>query len=111
MITGRHFESMKQYATFINTARGAVVREEEMIRVLEKRTDIQAVLDVTWPEPPEPNSPLYTLPNVVLTPHIAGSVGKECNRMGRYMADELKHYLKGEELHWEITREKSSILA
>ncbi|MGI5850552.1 MAG: hydroxyacid dehydrogenase [Caldicoprobacterales bacterium] len=111
MITGRHFESMKQYATFINTARGAVVREEEMVRVLEKRTDIQAVLDVTWPEPPEPNSPLYTLSNVVLTPHIAGSVGKECNRMGRYMVDELKRYLKDEELHWEITREKSSILA
>ena len=48
MITGRHFSLMKKYATFINTARGAVVREDEMIEVLRTRQDLQAVLDVTW---------------------------------------------------------------
>ena len=111
MITGQHFNAMKKYATFINTARGAVVREKEMIEALKKRADLQAVLDVTWPEPPEAGSPLYTLPNVILTPHIAGSLGKECNRMGRYMVEELERYLKGEKLHWEISREKASILA
>ncbi|MFY9176772.1 MAG: hydroxyacid dehydrogenase [Clostridiales bacterium] len=111
MITGRHFSLMKKYATFINTARGAVVREDEMIEVLRTRQDLQAVLDVTWPEPPDPNSPLYTLPNIVLTPHIAGSLGKECNRMGRYMVEELERYLKGDELKWEITRDKAAILA
>lgn len=111
MITGEHFNAMKENATFINTARGAVVRENEMIDVLKKRRDLFALLDVTWPEPPIAGSPLYTLPNVILTPHIAGSIGKECNRMGRYMVDELKRYLRGEELHWEISREKASILA
>lgn len=111
MITGQHFRLMKKYATFINTARGAVVREDEMIEVLKERPDLQAVLDVTWPEPPEPGSPLYTLPNVIITPHIAGSLGKECNRMGRYMVEELERYLKGDKLQWEITRDKASILA
>lgn len=111
MIKGEHFSAMKGNATFINTARGAVVREDEMIQVLKKRPDLYALLDVTWPEPPVAGSPLYTMPNIILTPHIAGSLGKECNRMGRYMVDELERYLKGEELDWEISKEKASILA
>jgi len=74
MIRGDHFRLMKQGATFINTARGAVVRESEMVEALQERPDLFAVLDVTYPEPPAPDSPLYTLPNVVLTPHIAGSL-------------------------------------
>ena len=52
MITGEHFAMMKQGATFLNTARGAVVREREMIDVLQRRDDLFAVLDVVWPEPP-----------------------------------------------------------
>ncbi|HLV36706.1 MAG TPA: hydroxyacid dehydrogenase [Spirillospora sp.] len=104
MITGAHFARMKPNAAFINTARGAVVREDEMIAVLSQRPDICAVLDVTHPEPPIPRSPLYTLPNVVLTPHIAGSVGPECWRMGRYMVDELRRYLDGEPLRYAITK-------
>lgn len=111
MITGKHFASMKPGATFINTARGAIVCEEEMIRVLGERPDLFAVLDVTWPEPPSPDSPLFTLPNVVLTPHIAGSLGAECQRMGRYATDELRRYLNGEPLHWRISRERASTMA
>jgi len=111
MITGAHFASMKPDATFINTARGAVVREGEMIEVLRQRPDLFALLDVTHPEPPEPGSPLYTLPNVVLTPHIAGSMDRECERMGRYMVDELKRYLAGEPLQWAISREEAAALA
>jgi len=111
MIKGSHFESMKPNAAFINTSRGAVVSENEMIEVLKKRPDLQAVLDVTHPEPPEPDSPLYILPNVVLTPHIAGSMERECNRMGRYMVDELKRYLNGEPLVYGIDKEKAARLA
>lgn len=111
MITGTHLASMKPNATFINTARGAVVREDEMIDVLRQRPDLYAVLDVTYPEPPEPGSPLYTLPNVVLTPHIAGSMAGECRRMGRYAIEECQRYLAGEPLVWEITREQAATLA
>ena len=106
MITGEHLTSMKPGATFLNTARGEVVREKELIEVLSRRPDLQAVLDVTFPEPPAADSPLYVLENVVLTPHIAGSAGQECRRMGRYMVDELERYLAGEPLKYALT-EKS----
>lgn len=111
MIRAKHFRAMQANATFINTARGAVVCESDMIEVLQERPDLQAILDVTYPEPPVPGSPLFTLPNVVLTPHIAGSTDRECYRMGQYMVDELHRYLAGQPLKWQITREQAAKLA
>lgn len=111
MITGAHLASMKEGTTFINTARGAVVRETEMVEVLQVRSDLFAILDVTDPEPPVDGSPLYTLPNVILTPHIAGSIDTECRRMARYMIDDYRRYLAGEPLLWEVSREKAETLA
>jgi hypothetical protein len=83
----------------------------EMVEVLEERPDLWAVLDVTHPEPPEPDSRLYDLPNVVLTPHIAGSLGRECRRMGRLVVDELRRYVAGEPLVHEITKERATVMA
>ncbi len=111
MITGAHFASMKPDATFINTARGAVVNEPAMIDVLQKRPDITALLDVTYPEPPVPDSPLFRLPNVILTPHIAGSMSNECRRMGRYAIDQCRCYLSGQPLQWQISREAAARMA
>jgi len=111
MIQGRHFEAMKPGATFINTARGAVVDESEMINVLKNRTDIYAMLDVTEPMPPVAGSPLYTLENVMLTPHIAGSLGFECRRMGRSMLEELDRYLSGKALQYEIDENRFQTMA
>lgn len=111
MITGAHFRLMKEGATFINTARGAVVNEAEMIEVLQARPDLFAILDVTYPEPPLPGSPLYTLPNVILTPHIAGAMNGECRRMGQEMIRELRRYLNGEPLCWAISEEQAARLA
>lgn len=111
LIQGRHFERMKPGAVFLNTARGEVVNEPEMIAVLQRRPDLQAVLDVTAPEPPAPDSPLYTLPNVVMTPHIAGSVGRECQRMGQGMVDEFERYRAGQPLRWEITADRAELIA
>ncbi|MDI9546396.1 MAG: hydroxyacid dehydrogenase [Chloroflexota bacterium] len=111
LITGEHFAMMKPGATFINTSRGAVVREPEMIEALQQRPDLFAVLDVVWPEPPAPDSPLYTLENVVLTPHIAGSMNNECRRMGRIVVDELRRFVAGEPLRWSVTREQSARMA
>jgi phosphoglycerate dehydrogenase-like enzyme len=102
---------MKPYATFINTARGAVVREPEMIEVLRARPDLVAVLDVTYPEPPAPDSPLYDLPNVVLSPHIAGGSGQEYRRLGLFMVAELERFQAGQPLANEITRERAATMA
>ncbi len=111
LIDGRLLATMKPYASFINTSRGAVVRENEMIEVLGQRGDLTAILDVTYPEPPLPNSPLYQMPNVVLTPHIAGATGPECRRMGRLMVEELQRYLAGEPFRYDLTREKVRVMA
>jgi phosphoglycerate dehydrogenase-like enzyme len=111
MIQGDHFAAMKPDATFINTARGAIVREDEMIAVLQNRPDLWALLDVTYPEPPVPGSPLYSLPNVVLTPHIAGSLDNECRRMGRLAVEDLRKFVNGEALTWAIGREQAAIMA
>ena len=112
MITGDHFLMMKQDATFLNTARGRTVRGAEMIAALERRPDITAILDVCDPEePPADGSPLFTMDNIILTPHIAGSVGPECQRLGRYMVEELRRYLRGEALRWKITRELAARVA
>ena len=111
MILGSHLASMKRNAILINTSRGAVVREAEMVEVLKERPDLWAVLDVTYPEPPAPGSRLYDLPNVVLTPHIAGSLGTECRRMGRLVVDELRRYVAGEPLEHEITRDSAALMA
>lgn len=111
LVTGTLVASMKDYATLINTSRGTIIAQGELVEVLRKRPDLTAVLDVTDPEPPEQDSPLLTMPNVVLTPHIAGSLAQECQRMGRYMVEELRRYLAGQPLRWRITREAASRLA
>jgi len=111
LIQAKHFNSMKPGAAFINTARGAVVNEPEMIQVLEERKDLFAVLDVTHPEPPETNSKLFELPNIFLTPHIAGSMNRECWRMGQVIVEELTRYLEEKPLLFEINQERAKYLA
>ena len=106
-----HFEAMMNYATFINTGRGAQVEEDGMLEVLEKREDLCALLDVTISEPPVEGSKFYTLPNVFLSPHIAGSQGWEVRRMAELVIDEFENYLNGRPTPYEITPEKLAKMA
>lgn len=111
LITGKLIAALPPGGTFINTARGAIVREDELIAVLQQRPDITAVLDVTWPEPAAPDSPFYDLPNVFLTPHIAGSEQGECARMARYMLEDYRRLLEGQPLLWRVSREAAARMA
>jgi phosphoglycerate dehydrogenase-like enzyme len=111
LITRPLLASLKPRATFINTSRGAVVDEPGLIEVLQQRPDLMALLDVTDPEPPVSGSPLYTLPNVFLTPHIAGSLAGECARMGDLAVEECRRFLAGEPLRWSITRGQAERMA
>jgi phosphoglycerate dehydrogenase-like enzyme len=111
LISEEHFRIMRAGATFINTARGAIVREGEMITVLNERPDLTAILDVTYPEPPAQGSPLYTLSNVVLTPHIAGAMGRECRRMGETMIAEFDRWAQGAPLCHEIKSDQLARMA
>ncbi len=103
VINGQHFRSMRPGAVFVNTGRGAQVNETEMIAALKERPDLTALLDVTYPEPPENGSALYTLPNVHLSSHIAGSVNNEVVRMADYMIEEFVRFQSGETPRYEVT--------
>ncbi len=111
LITGELLASMPRGATFLNTARGAVVDEPAMIEVLRQRPDLTAVLDVTDPEPPSLGSPLYTLPNVQLTPHVAGSAGTELHRMADFMIDEYEAWAAGRPLRYAVSLKQLETMA
>jgi phosphoglycerate dehydrogenase-like enzyme len=96
---------MKQGATLVNSSRGGVIDHDALITVLQDRPDLTAVLDVTEPEPPPAGSPLYTLANVVMTPHIAGNLGRERRALGRGIAEEVRRFAGGEPLEWTVDRQ------
>lgn len=105
------FSRMRENAVFINTGRGAQVVEDELVRILEERPDLTALLDVTYPEPPVEGHPFYTLPNCLLTPHIAGSAGDEVSRMGEYMLAEYEAYAAGAVTKYEVTEKMLETMA
>lgn len=110
MIDAQRLSLMKEGATFINTARGALVDEAALIAML-KTGRIDAIIDVTDPEIPEAGSAFYDLPNVFLTPHIAGAVGLERTRLGEMAVDEVIRFIEGKPLLHEIRREDMARMA
>jgi len=106
-----HFCKMRPNAVFINTGRGAQVVEADLVRALSEVPTRTAVLDVTWPEPVKEGHPFYTLENVFLTPHIAGSIGDEIARMGQYMKDEYEKFASGQPCKYEVTEEMLKTMA
>ncbi|MGQ4486710.1 hydroxyacid dehydrogenase [Streptomyces sp. SAS_281] len=94
MIGARQLSLMRTGSTLINTARGSLIDEAALLRELVPGR-LHAVLDVTDPELPPGDSPLYDLPNVLLTPHVAGSLGNELHRMTDHALDELERYVQG----------------
>jgi phosphoglycerate dehydrogenase-like enzyme len=101
MIGAKQFKLMRDGAAFINTARGALVDEAALVAELQTGR-IHAVIDVTDPEIPAPDSPLYTLPNVFLTPHVAGAVGTERLRLGEMAIEEIERFVAGMPMEFEI---------
>jgi phosphoglycerate dehydrogenase-like enzyme len=105
ILGGALFERMRDGATFINSGRGAQVIEADLARVLSARPDLTALLDVTFPEPPAPESPLWRLPNVVMSPHIGGTIGDEVGRLADCVIEEFLAWQAGRPLRYQVTRE------
>ena len=105
------FKKMKKYSTFINTGRGAQVAEYSLALSLLLHPSRTFVADVLKREFFPYINPLFWCPNAVLTPHIAGSTGKETQRMAYYMMDELERFLSGTETKYEITLEVLDTMA
>ncbi|MBY4631218.1 hydroxyacid dehydrogenase [Rhizobium croatiense] len=104
MIDARRLSLMKDGATLVNTARGILIDETALLSEL-KTGRIDAVIDVTDPEIPEAGSAFYDLPNVFLTPHIAGAIGLERARLGEMAADEIERFTTGRPLLYQIRRQ------
>lgn len=106
MIGERELRGMKPTAFLINVARGAIVQEGPLIRALEEKWIAGAGLDVFSKEPLPPESPFYTLPNVVFSPHISGDIPDYESRAFEVFFENLKRYLAGEPFLHEVDREK-----
>ena len=98
LIGEEELRSMKSNAYLVNIARGHVLDEQALIRALREGWIAGAGLDVAEVEPLPSNSPLYTMPNVILTPHIAGVSVHYDSRLAQLFADNLRRYRSGEPL-------------
>lgn len=110
MIGGELLSLMPDGSTFINTARGKIVDHDALITQL-RTGRIRAVLDVTDPEPLPADSPFWQLPNVVLTPHVAGSQGTELARMSDGAISEINRFVAGQPLRFRIPPDRRNLLA
>lgn len=104
MISRALLSRMGEWTTFINTGRGAQVDMEALIDEMQAHPGRTALLDVTDPEePPREESRLYSLDNVFLTPHIAGSIGYETHRLADFMVEEYEAVASGRPARHAVT--------
>ncbi len=97
LIGARQLNLMRQGALLINAARGPVVDTDALVVALQARR-IRAAIDVTNPEPLPEGHPLWSCPNLLITPHVGGSTPQFAPRALRVAADELRRYMTGEPL-------------
>ena len=101
MIGKRELDLLPSGSVFVNVSRGAIVDSDALIARL-KRGDIVAGLDVFDPEPPPPDSPIRDLPNVFLSPHIAGVTARSRTLFFELMVDELDRFFHGHETRYDL---------
>ncbi|MCG2739059.1 MAG: D-2-hydroxyacid dehydrogenase [Syntrophaceae bacterium] len=106
MIGEKELRGMKPTAFLINVARGAIVDEGALIRALEEKWIAGAGLDVFTREPLPPESPFYTMPNVLFSPHISGDIPDYELRAVDVFCENLRRYLAGDPFLHEVDREK-----
>ncbi|GAB7038467.1 MULTISPECIES: hydroxyacid dehydrogenase [Catenuloplanes] len=102
MIGAAELALLPDHATVINTARGSLIDPRALERECRSGR-LFAILDVTDPEPLPRDHPLRSVPNVMITPHIAGSLGTEILRLSDFALDELGRWVAAEPLHAEVT--------
>lgn len=110
LIGAPELAALPDHATLLNTARGSLVDTAALEEACRKGR-LHAVLDVTDPEPLPASSPLYDLPNVVITPHVAGSLGSETRLMAAAALDELERYVVGLDPVEPVTRHGLAVQA
>lgn len=94
---------MKENAIIINTARGEIFNQEDLIKVAKKRTNMKFGLDVTSPEPLDKDNELFSLDNILITPHIGSATYKARQNMGKIVCQSIKDYFLDKELKYSIS--------
>jgi phosphoglycerate dehydrogenase-like enzyme len=102
MIGAKELAKMKQGALLVNAARGPVVKTDALVEALRSGR-IRAAVDVTDPEPLPKDHPLWSAPNLLITPHIAGSSPMSMDRAVSFAAEQVGRYMRGEELKNIVT--------
>ncbi|MEA4825423.1 MAG: NAD(P)-dependent oxidoreductase [Clostridium sp.] len=90
---------MKSSAFIINTSRGAIIKELDLIEALKNKKIAGAALDVQDPEPPELDNPLFTMDNVILTPHIGWKCIESRQRLINLLADNVEAFIQGKPIN------------
>jgi len=103
--------TMKDGVIFINTSRGTLVDEQALAKALLSGKIKTACLDVFDPEPPKADNPLFKLDNCIMTPHIAGQAANGIQRIGFNCFQQMMHFLAGEPMQGEVTKEMLSRIA
>jgi phosphoglycerate dehydrogenase-like enzyme len=98
LIGEAELQAMRPNTYLVNVARGRVIDEQALIRALREGWIAGAGLDVTEEEPLPSDSPLYTMPNVILTPHVSGVSVNYDVRLTELFADNLRRFRAGQEL-------------
>ncbi len=98
LIGQKQFALMRQGALLVNAARGPIVQTDALVAALHSGR-IRAALDVTDPEPLPPDHPLWSCPNLFITPHVGGSSPQFAPRALKVAADELQRYIEGKPMH------------
>jgi phosphoglycerate dehydrogenase-like enzyme len=106
MIGEEQLSAMKRSAVLVNIARGSVVDQHALINAVRNGVIGGAALDVTDPEPLPPESELWTLDNVMITPHISGGTPRYMDRAIELFCDNLRRYLAGEPLRNVVDAER-----
>jgi glycerate dehydrogenase len=99
LINKSKLELMKPSAFIINTSRGALIKETDLIEALENEKIAGAALDVQDPEPPELNNPLFDMKNVILTPHIGWRCIESRQRLLNLLAANVEAFIKEEPIN------------
>lgn len=107
LINKGRIDMIKNGALLVNTARGSIIDEEHLVRVLQSGR-ISAALDVYQEEPLGEDNPLRNLPNVICMPHVAGS--SVVLGYAEAMLDEIENLIYGRSLEYEITAEKAGMM-
>ena len=103
IVNAELLDAMKPDAYLINASRGPTVDEEALITALKENKIAGAGLDVFDQEPPAPDNPLFSMDNVVLTPHVAGFTDEGKRRMGVTAAEDILRVLRGEKPKYPVT--------